>query len=63
MRSRTRQRRSKASPELRALTSSRTWIARSLVSVTWVTQTRPSHSASPRQIRSSSVRIAAIGAR
>ena len=63
MRSRTMQRRSKASPELRALTSSRTWMACSLASVTWVTQTRPSHNGDSLQMRSSSARTAATGVR
>ena len=57
------QRRSNRSPELRALTSRRTWMVDSVVSVTWATQTRPSQRASVPQVRCNAARTSFIGVR
>ena len=59
--SRSAQRRSKASPELRALTSTRTCMQRSLVSDTCTTHTRWSHSGKASHWRRASWRMASTG--
>lgn len=57
----TRQRRSQARPASAALARQRSCIARSLVSLTWMRQTRPSHCGAARQTRSSAARSGSTG--